>query len=482
MDPNATAPGAATSLDEKRQVPLLALVILWSKSQPHRVGEVAFLPIYEELFVGRWEKEVGKIEKFARFARRRVGEVLAADPREDVLTGKTLSREQLKVCATAVAIEVENVGKCVMLVNGVEMKNARLEPGDVLRLKGELVLLCVRRVAELPSLRPGTFIPAFGEPDAAGIIGESAVAWQLRAKLDTVAATDDNVFITGESGAGKELAAKAIHKGSSRANGTLVARNAAAFTDTLVENALFGNVADYPNKGVAARKGLLTEADGGTFFLDEIADCPDKAQAQLLRVMDANGDCQAQGSPKTIRVDVRFIGATNREGLRSELGARLPSKVHVPPFRERREDIPLLVRHWLLDRARTPPHDARRFVYTGPSGRPEVQISSRLIEYLVREPLALNVRELHALVLVAMQGSSGDKVQMPWLPGEGKTSEPPSASEGRREGTSRLPTEQEIRGCIDRERGNISRVAEVLGMERSALYRLMRALGIKWKE
>ncbi len=173
----------------------------------------------------------------------------------------------------------------------------------------------------------------------------------------------------------------------------------------------------------------------------------------------------------------------NRDGLRCELDARLPSKVHVPPLREHREDIPLLVRHWLLDRARQPPYDARRFVYTGPSGRPEVQISSRLIEHLVREPLLLNVRELHALVLVAMQGSSGDKVQMPWLPGQGKASAPPPASEGKREGTSRLPTKEEILACLDRERGNITRVAEVLGMERSALYRLRcGALGIKWKE
>jgi transcriptional regulator with AAA-type ATPase domain len=485
MDPNATAPGVAASVDDDQLAPVLALVILWCAGQPHRVGEVALFPIYEKLYVGRWDEDFGKIEEFARFARRCPGEVLAADPRVDVLTGNSISRGQLIACATAVTIEVESKGRCVMLVNGVETKIASLKPGDRLMLQGELLLMCVRRPAVIPSPPPGTFIPAFGEPDAEGILGVSPSVWAMRAEIARLAESDEDVLIQGESGSGKELAARAIHLRSRRAKGPFVSHNAAAFTDTLIENQLFGNVEDYPNVGTPERKGLVIQADRGTLFLDEIGDLRLEAQAKLLRVMDSDGECRVQGAPKSQRVDVRFIGATNLgdDAFRSDFRHRLPARLPVPPVRERPEDIPLFIRQWVLRHARAGQHGAMRFVYTGPSGRPEARVSARLIEYLVQQPLAGNFRELHGMLLAAA-GREGDTLRLPAV-GPAKESAPPPAEEAEEEPGEVLATsltQEQIEACLDRHRGNVKSAATALRVGRSALYRRMDALGIKWKK
>jgi two-component system nitrogen regulation response regulator GlnG/two-component system response regulator HydG len=481
-----TAPAVATSCEEEHQLPVLAFVILWSASQPHRVGEVALLPYLERLFVGRGAEE---IDEFARFAQRRPGARLADDPFEDLLTGDSISGRQLVVCATPDAIEVESIGRCVMRINGVETKTGRLKPGDTLMLKGELLLMCVRRLAELPAPRAGTFIPAFGEPDAGGIIGESPAAWALRVAIADAAATEDYLLIQGETGSGKELTAKAIHAGSGRAKRAFVAHNSAAFTATLLENQLFGNVAGYPN-GMPENKGLVIRADGGTLFLDEIGDLRLDAQTHLLRVMDRQGECQVQGAPGSRRVDVRFIGATNLDdtAFRSDFRARLPAHLRVPPLRERPEDIPLLVRHWLLRRPEDD-KDALRFIYSGPSGRPEARVSGRLIEYLVKQPFPRNVRELEAMLIAASGPGSGDTVSMP-SGGLANASAPPpakEADEGQREGAAEEEqgerdaeslTQEEIVACLQQQGGKVARAARVLRVGRSALHRRMKKLKI----
>jgi two-component system response regulator HydG len=475
-----TAPGVSRSVDEQTQAPVLALVILWSVSQPHRVGEVALLPSFEKLFIGRGDEE---IEKFAHFMRRRPGEP-ATDPHEDLLTGDSLSRRQLIVCATAVAVEIESIGRCEMLVNGEETKSASLKPGDTVMLTGELLLLCVRRQIELP--HPGGFVPAFGEPDAAGIIGESAAAWRLRDELAVVACSSDHVMIQGPSGSGKDLAAKAIHQGSNRAKGPFVSRNVANITRTLIPSELFGNIKNYPNAGIPERDGVLGDADGGTLFLDEIGACSFETQTSLMRVLDC-GEYERVGKGTTRRVDVRLVGATNRDdsAFMTDFLARFRTRVRIPPLRDRREDIPLLVRHWVLDRARKEPKEAARFIQTGPSGRPEPRVSSRLIDYLVRQPFPLNVRELHNLLVVATRASKRDVVKIP-LPDltAAETSPPPpaGAEEAQRPPERRSPSKpskEEIAACFERVGGNLSQAAEALGMDRTTLRRWMKKYGIK---
>jgi DNA-binding NtrC family response regulator len=198
--------------------------------------------------------------------------------------------------------------------------------------------------------------------------------------------------------------------------------------------------------------------------------------------MDSKGECRVQGAPRSQRVDVRFMGATNLDdtAFRSDFRARLRAHLRVPPLRERPEDIPLLVRHWLLRRVHEKP-DARRFIYTGPSGRPEARVSARLIEYLVKEELPRNVRQLEAM-LIAMTGpSAGDKVRMPSV-GPTNESAPPPAKESEEEEGQRSAdslTEEEIAACLAGQQGNVASAARLLGVGRSALYRRMKKLKIK---
>jgi DNA-binding NtrC family response regulator len=473
-----TAPGAASTAENAGDRPSLALVIAWSASQPHRVGEVAFFPLGERLFLGRGHVEV---EKFAYFVRQRPGEMPAVDPLQGVLDGPTLSRRQATVRFTGDTLEVEQVGRCRTYVNGQESPKAALLPGDTVMFRGEVVLLCVSRPRALPAPQLERELHSFGEPDADGIVGESPAVWRVREQLARAAHGQSHVLIQGDSGTGKEMAASVIHNRSSRTNGPFVSRNASAFTSTLIASELFGNPANYPNPGMPARKGLLGTADRGTFFLDEIGDCPLDAQAQLLRVMD-QGEYQAVGEAVARRVDVRFVGATNRDEsfFRSDFLARFLARVRLPPLRERREDVPLLARHFLLRHARQSPEFRDRFCRKETDGRLEPNVSGRLIDELVRHPLPLNARELHGLLLQAIETSQGDELRLPT--GTPTTSVPPApraAPDAQGSAPPGAPSREDILAWLTREEGKVARVARRLGMERTALYRLMKSYGIE---
>ena len=213
-------------------------------------------------------------------------------------------------------------------------------------------------------------------------------------------------------------------------------------------------------------------ADGGTLFLDEIGDCPLDTQTSLMRVLD-KGEYERVGEGTSRRVDVRFVGATNRDdsAFKPDFLARFHARVRIPPLRERREDIPLLVRHWLLRRAREDSEEAGRFIETGPSGRPEPRVSGRLIDYLVRQPLPLNVRELHGLLLAALGASKGDVVKMP-MPDV-------TTADAQRKSKPRSLSKEEIVACLERVGGNITHAAEALGLDRTTLRRRMESFGIK---
>jgi transcriptional regulator with AAA-type ATPase domain len=448
-----TAPGAATTAEDAGERPSYALIIASSASQPHRVGEIAFFPLGKRLYVGRGPAQA---DELAYFGPQQPGEVLAVDPLQGILEGATVSRRQLEVCSTGEGLEVEKVGQCRTYINGQEVQKATkatLRPGDTVMFRNEVVLLCVLRPRMLPALPAGFALHAFGEPDADGIVGESPAAWRMRAELARVAAGSSHVLIRGESGTGKELAAAVIHHRSNRARGPLVSRNAAVFTSTLIASELFGSPANYPNPGMPARKGLLGTADGGTFFLDEIGDCPLEVQAQLLRVMD-QGEYQAVGEATVRHVDVRFVGATNRDEslFREDFLAR----VHLPPLRERREDIPLLARHFLLQQS------------------PERNVDARRMDALLRHPLPANVRDLHKL-LQAVEASPGDAQPSPAPPARRAAR---AAQGSAAQGT---PSREDILAEMEREEWKVARVARRFGMERTALYRLMKSYGIEPK-
>ena len=453
---------------------------MYSAAQPHRVGEVAFFPLGARLFVGRGDADV---EKFAHFLPQRPGEVPAVDLGQDFLGGATLSRRQLAVASTGDTLEVEQVGGCRTYFNGQERPNAVLRPGDTVMLRNEVVLLCVSRPRALPALSPVRALHAFGEPDAGGIVGESPAAWRLREDLGRAARGPSHVLIQGESGTGKELAAAVIHAMSRRASGPWVSRNASVFTSSLSASELFGNPPNYPNSGMPARKGLLGTADRGTFFLDEIGDCPLDVQAQLLRVMD-QGEYQAVGEAVARRVDVRFVGATNRDEslFRPDFLARFLARVRLPPLRERREDIALLARHFLLRHLGASRELGERFCRKGIGGRLEPNVSARLIDELVRRPLPTNARELDGSLLEAVDTSQGDELQLPTS--KATTGLPPepaaagAAQSVRDSARPGVPSREDIVACLEREDGKVARVARRLDVDRTALYRLMKGYGI----
>ncbi|MEZ4470608.1 MAG: sigma 54-interacting transcriptional regulator [bacterium] len=371
----------------------LALVILWSAEEPQKVGEALLVvPRGAAVELGRGTEGL---------VRQRPGRNVPATP----LESRRISRRQLRLQGLGLRVQVENLGRCPLLVRGVATTQAVVEPGELIEVEGQLLLLCVRRPAVLPTGR-GAAPGPWGEADADGIVGESPAAWALRDQLAFIGPRVGHVLVLGRSGTGKELAARALHRASPRAGGPFVARNAATLPESLVDAELFGHTRNYPNAGMPERPGLVGEADGGTLFLDEIGELPAALQAHLLRLMDG-GEYQRLGEARTRRADLRLVAATNRprDSLKSDFLARFRHVIELPDLDDRREDVPLLIRH-LLVRAAAEDPEVAAFVEAG-----HPRLAADLVAALVLHPLPLQVRELDALLWRCLAVSRDGVVQ-----------------------------------------------------------------------
>jgi two-component system nitrogen regulation response regulator NtrX len=307
------------------------------------------------------------------------------------------------------------------------------------------------------------------------MVGESVAMRALRKQIAVVAPTDGRVLIYGESGTGKELVARAMHSQSRRASAPFIEVNSAAIPEELIESELFGHVKGAFTGATGAKKGKFELADGATLFLDEVADMSAKVQAKVLRVLEEQR-FEPVGSNTSVRVDVRVIAATNKRldieieqgNFRADLFYRLNViPFELPPLRERLEDVPLLVEHFNQK-------------FSVAYGKKPKRFEPEAMEVLQNYSWPGNVRELRNTVERVVIMNSKIKVNVSDLPPVGGE-EPPAAS-------FRFPSFKEATDAYHREfiqrklseaDGNVSRAAELMGVDRSHLYRRMRALGIQ---
>jgi len=320
------------------------------------------------------------------------------------------------------------------------------------------------------------------------VTGQSVPMKALRQQIKLMAPTNGRVLIYGESGAGKELVGRAMHAESLRKDRPFVELNCAAIPEDYIESELFGYRHGAIPGGPTEKRGTFERADGGTLFLDEVGDMSLKTQAKVLRALDEQRFLPV-GASHPVHVDVRVIAATNKDleeeiargNFREDLFYRLNViPFFVPPLRDRKEDIPLLVKEFLQQ-------------FGAEYGRPHVEMTEDALAALKQYHWPGNVRELRNLVeRVLILNPKTLRIERKHLPmlvyrGPGKMTESGRINPRGEEFSSLLQAREAyerdyILKKLDEFHGNVSRAAEGLGLERSHLYRKMKALGVSVKE
>jgi two-component system nitrogen regulation response regulator NtrX len=312
------------------------------------------------------------------------------------------------------------------------------------------------------------------------IVGDSVPMKALRQQIGLMAPTNGRVLIYGESGTGKELVARAIHAESQRKDAAFIEVNCAAIPEDLIESELFGHIKGAFAGARTEKIGKFQRADGGTLFLDEVGDMSLKTQSKVLRTLDEQRFTPV-GGDEPLTVDARVIAATNhdleeeisRGNFREDLFYRLNViPFYVPPLRERKEDIPILARHFLKE-------------FSAQYSRHPKEINEDALDVLMRYAWPGNIRELRNVIeRIVIMNPTVTRFERKHLP-------PLVYRDGNRRTGTEFTSLQQARQAYERDyilkkldenHGNISRTAEVLGLERSHLYRKMKALQIAVKE
>ena len=347
--------------------------------------------------------------------------------------------------------------------------------------KADRLVLVAERALEASRLRREVRDLKTRSVQASRIVGRSTAVNQLRQTLERVAPTNARVLITGEPGCGKELTARTLHEASTRAGGPFIVINAATITPETMEEELFGIEG---GEGRSRRVGALEEAHGGSLYIDEIGDMPRETQNRILRVL-VDQNFQRVGGATRVHVDVRIISSSSRdlvkliaEGqLREDLYHRLGVvPIRVPALSERREDVPELIEFFMEQ-------------ISVASGLPKRRIGSDAMAILQSHEWPGNVRELRNNVerlMILTKGDPGAEITVEMLPAEVGAMVPTTPSGSGGEKLMSLPL-RDAREIFEREylmaqiarfSGNISRTAEFIGMERSALHRKLKSLGV----
>lgn len=344
----------------------------------------------------------------------------------------------------------------------------------------EVVATARRALAQDRSRSTGRQSEQISAPyEQGGLLGRSPVMIGLYKEIARVAPTRSTVLIVGDSGTGKELVARSIHQHSTRSSGPFVAINCGALTETLLEAELFGHVRGAFTGAVGDRKGLWEEATGGTLFLDEVGETSPAFQVKLLRALQES-EIRRVGSSRSTQVDARVLAATNRNlerevktgKFREDLFYRLSVvTLRVPALSERRTDIPLLAERFLglvLDR----------------EGHKQLTLSEETVRTLVAYDWPGNVRELESAIEYAVLHARGNEIVPDDLPGKLQSDQVRAAARSPLSALFEdLPALDELERryllyVLDVAGGNRTRAAEVLGIDRRTLYRMIERHGV----
>jgi transcriptional regulator with PAS, ATPase and Fis domain len=362
---------------------------------------------------------------------------------------------------------------------------SRVTLDDLSRLPAErLARLLLDRAAEDPQLltrlyatiRESAAVAPRLRADACGMVAASPAMRQVAALLRRFMTTDEPILITGESGTGKELTARAIHDGSTRRQGPFVAVNCAAIPATLVASELFGYEKGAFTGAAARSKGQIEHADNGTLFLDEIGDMPIELQGHLLRFLQ-EGQIVRVGGREPVPLNVRVVSATNvrlrqamAEGrFREDLFYRLAVlTVHLPPLRDRREDIEPLARRFLQDAARE-------------FNRPVTDFEPAAMERLRAHAWSGNVRELMSTIRRAVIVTDAARIAADDLYGLNEAELPPPAIQepAIRPRPGSEAERAVLRDTLLRTQENVTLTAQILSVSRVTLYRMLRRHAIE---
>jgi DNA-binding NtrC family response regulator len=406
-----------------------------------------------------------------------VGVVVGADPGCDIaLTDSSVSGRHCTIAPTSAGFTVIDLGsKNGTSIDGVAVGKVTAPAGAVVRVGHTLVQL-------LPADDVVT-IPPSPRDRFGAMTGDSPIMRQVFAMLERASQSDASILFLGESGCGKELAARAVHDESPRKQGPFIVFDCGAATETLIESDLFGHVRGSFTGAAGDRQGAFAAAAGGTLFLDEIGDLPIALQPKLLRMLEA-GEVIPLGSRKPERYDVRVVAATHRDvfaevsrgGFRGDLYYRLAVvEIHVPPLRARRDDVRRLIAGF-LERAG--------------AGHLVASIGGPSFDRLTSYQWPGNVRELRNVITraVALAGPARDFSELPILL-RPTVSTPDAEPTVRADRPFHVAKDQVVdqferaylTDLVERAGGNLSAAARTAGLERKFLYRLLERNGLRTK-
>lgn len=350
--------------------------------------------------------------------------------------------------------------------------------------KTDEIILTLRKAEEREQLRKENQLlrrEVLREYSFENIVSKNAKMKEIFEVIKKVAPYKSTILIMGESGTGKELVARALHYNSDRSKRPFVAVNCGAIPENLLETELFGHVKGAFTDAIRTKRGLFEEADGGTLFLDEIGELPPQLQVKLLRVLQ-EGEIRRVGESKPIKVDVRIISATvkdlarevNEGRFRDDLFYRLNVlPIHIPPLRERREDIPLLIEHFIKK-------------FTQSTNKKVVGIDSKALEVLMNYKWSGNVRELENTIERAVVLTDGENIMLENLPPEirefkeEEVSLPPVAEEEYSiKKASKVLETNLIKKALKKTKGNHTHAARLLEISHRALLYKIKEYGIE---